>query len=120
MWKVSDASLEKIIGMVAGEEIAREAAAEIVKYLASNPGSTVEEAVEKLGLKRLSREEVERIVDSIVAELKEEILRRGERAAGLVMGRAMSRLRGRADGRLVSEIVSRKLREMLDSGETAG
>ncbi|BAN90852.1 Glu-tRNA(Gln) amidotransferase subunit GatE [Aeropyrum camini] len=120
VWKVSDASLEKIIGMVAGEEIAREAAAEIVKYLASNPGSTVEEAVEKLGLKRLSREEVERIVDSIVAELKEEILRRGERAAGLVMGRAMSRLRGRADGRLVSEIVSRKLREMLDSGETAG
>ncbi|BAA81214.1 glutamyl-tRNA(Gln) amidotransferase subunit E [Aeropyrum pernix K1] len=115
VWKVDDAILEKILDMVAQGEIAREAAAELVKYLANNPGSTVEEAVEKLGLRRLSREEVERIVDEIVGGLREEILKRGEKAVGLVMGRAMAKLRGRADGRLVSEIVSRKIREILDS-----
>ncbi len=110
---IPDDKLAEILDLVARGDVAREAAGEIALYIARNPGASVREAVEKLGLKKLGREEVEKVLDEIVRELRDEIVKRGERAMGLVMGRAMAKLRGRADGRLVAEIARRKIREVL-------
>ena len=112
--RVSDRELAKAVELAARGEVAREALEEMVRYLASHPGSTVEEAVERLGLRKMGREEVEKVVSSIVEQLRDEIIRRGERSMGLVMGRVMAKLRGRADGRLVAEIVRRKIAEVLE------
>ncbi|MCE4603901.1 MAG: Glu-tRNA(Gln) amidotransferase subunit GatE [Aeropyrum sp.] len=110
---VPDEKLVEIVERVASGEIAREAVEEIVRRLAENPSESVDEAIEKLGLSKLGRKEIERVVDEIVNSLRGEIVKRGERSMGLVMGRAMAKLRGRADGRIVSEIVRRKISEVL-------
>ncbi|AEM38826.1 aspartyl-tRNA(Asn) amidotransferase, B subunit [Pyrolobus fumarii 1A] len=112
---ISDEHLDEVFGLVAQGKIAKEAIPDVLKYLAEHPGSTVKEAIEKLGLGAASLEEVQRVVDEVVEQLRSEILERGERVFGKIMGRVMARLRGRADGRVVAEIVKKKIREVLGS-----
>ena len=111
-----DEQLEEVVRLLAEGRVAKEAVEEILKLLAKEPGLTAREAAEKLGLTRVSREEAEKIVESIIRENLEEVKRRGERAYGLLMGKAMAVLRGRIEGRVVAEIVREKLREALSSG----
>ena len=110
---IPDEKLVEVLEAVAKGEVAREAAESIAGYLAKNPEASVDEAIEALGLRKMGREEVEKVLEEIVAQLRDEILKRGERAMGLVMGRAMAKLRGRADGRLVAEVAREKIREVL-------
>ena len=112
---IRDEQLEGLVRLIAEGRIAREAAEEILKLLAREPGLTAEQAAERLGLTRVTPEEAEKIVEKIIAENMEEVRKRGERAYGLLMGKAMAVLRGRIEGRVVSEIVRRKLREALSS-----
>ena len=53
----------------------------------------------------MSREEVEKIAEAIVADLSAS----GPKAMGQVMGKLMPQVKGKADGRLVNEVV----RELL-------
>ena len=69
--------------------------------------------VTALGVRGMSREEVEAIVDEILDASKDLIDTRGEGAENTLMGRAMERLRGHADGRLVSEVLRSRLQARL-------
>ncbi len=110
---IPDSVLEELVGMIAKGEVAKEAAEEILKRAAENPGKTARIIAEELGLGRVTREEAERIVEEIIRENMDKVVERGERARGLIMGRAMARLRGRIEGRIVAQIVEEKLREAL-------
>jgi len=114
--RVSDEKLREVLRLIAEGRIAKEAFDDIVKFLAENPQYSVEAAIEKLGLGRLSQEEIERIVDEVIKANIEAVRERGEGAMGLIMGRVMAAVRGRAEGRIVAEIVRRKLREALEKG----
>jgi hypothetical protein len=59
--------------------------------------------------KALSREEVEAIVDNVIAGLKEAGLEPGMRQMGQVMKPVTAEVAGRFDGKAVSEIVRAKL-----------
>ncbi|RLG87874.1 MAG: hypothetical protein DRO15_04080, partial [Thermoprotei archaeon] len=59
--------------------------------------------------------ELVKIIEGIIIENANVIKARGERAFGLVMGKAMSKLRGRVDGKVVAEVVRKKLKEFLSS-----
>lgn len=113
---ISDAKLREVLTLIAEGKVAKEAFDDIVKFLAENPGYSVEAAVKKLGLERLSIEEIERIVNEVINAHIEDVMKRGERATGLIMGRVMSLVRGKADGRIVADIVRRKLGEITSSG----
>lgn len=110
---VSDAKIREVMKLIADGRIAKEAFDDVIKFLAENPGYSVEAAVEKLGLERLSTEELEKIVDDIIKANIDEVKRRGERAMGFIMGKVMAVVRGKAEGRIVASIVQRKLREAL-------
>ncbi|MEM1851990.1 MAG: Glu-tRNA(Gln) amidotransferase subunit GatE, partial [Acidilobaceae archaeon] len=110
---VSDEVLREIIEMLAEGAIAKEAVEKILEEAAKNPGVSARDIAKKLGLSALSIEEAEIIIDSIVKEDKEEILKRGQRAVSYVMGKAMEKLRGRVDGKIVAEIVKKKVEEVL-------
>jgi len=110
---ITDEQLEEIIGMLASGEIAKEAVEELLEYLARNPGTSPRTAVEKLGLGRVSREQAEAIIDGIVRENIGTICERGQRAMGLIMGRAMAKLRGRIDGKIVADIVRERISRAL-------
>ncbi len=112
---LTDEALADIIRAVAEGKVAKEAIPELIKYLAENPSSKVDEAIEALGLKAVSLEEVESLVSNIISENIEVVKARGEKAFGLIMGRVMSILRGKVDGKIVADIVRKKLREVLGS-----
>ena len=66
-----------------------------------------------LGLAGASREEVERVVDEVLAGNREMVRSRGEAAVAPLMGKAMEKLRGRADGKLVNEVLRDRIRREL-------
>ncbi len=110
---IDDSKIEEVVDMIARGEVAKEAAEELLLAIGRDPSLTPREAAKKLGLGRLSREEAERIIDDIVKQNLAVVRERGERAMGVLMGKAMAILRGRIDGRVVAEIVREKIKEYM-------
>ncbi len=104
--EVIDAEVQQLISQ---EVKRREEALEMFRKAGREDLVTKEET--ELGIlkgylpEQLSREEIERVVQGIVAELGA----RDRSQTGPVMRRAMEELRGRADGRLVNEVVRETL-----------
>ena len=71
------------------------------------------EAITALGVKGLTRHELEEIVDAVLEESGDLIAARKEGAEKPLMGRVMERVRGRADGKLVSEVLHEGLANRL-------
>jgi glutamyl-tRNA(Gln) amidotransferase subunit E len=109
--KLTDNHIREIFKALEDGEITKEALPEIASWLAKNENRTVKEAVESLGLKVLSRDELEKIVDQIMSRNKSLIERSGQKAFGLIMGMVMKEVRGRANAEVVGEIINRKLAE---------
>ena len=78
-------------------------------WLAKNPGKAVSDAAQALGLKMLSKAEMESIVDRVIAENKAQVEKLGKGAFGLVMGLTMKEVRGKASPEVVSQLVKQKL-----------
>ncbi|MEB3778975.1 MAG: Glu-tRNA(Gln) amidotransferase subunit GatE [Desulfurococcales archaeon] len=110
---IDDSKIEEVVDMIARGEVAKEAVEELLLAIGRDPSLTPREAAKKLGLGRLSREEAERIIDDIVKQNLAVVRERGERAMGVLMGKAMAILRGRIDGRVVAEIVREKIKEYM-------
>lgn len=104
--EVTDAEAQQLISQ---EVKRREEALDMFRKAGRQDLVTKEET--ELGIlqgylpEQLSHEEIERVVQGIVAELGA----RDRSQTGPVMRRAMEELRGRADGRLVNEIVRETL-----------
>jgi len=81
-------------------KIVKENLPALLEYLASNDVSA-EEAIESLGIKILSDEEVKKIIDKAVEKNKE---------FSKVMAIVMSQLRGKADPKKVLQLVKKKLK----------
>lgn len=115
---IPDSTLREIVDAMARGLIAKEALEDLVKLLSENPGLTLEEAVDKLGLRRVTLEEAERLVERIIREEIDVVKSKGLRSKGLIMGKAMKFLRGKIEGKTVSDIVDRKLSEVLKELES--
>jgi len=93
--------------------VAKEAALDILRTILKGQARSVREAVDALGLRPMSEEELQRVVDEVLRANRALISQRGERALGAIMGEVMARVRGRIDGATVSSVVKRKMREFL-------
>ncbi len=65
-----------------------------------------------LGTKR--KEDIETLVDEIISQRMDFIAERGLGAVGPLMGLVMKEMRGSVDGKVVSDIVTKKIKKMLD------
>lgn len=72
-----------------------------------------DEAAKELKIAGVSGSELEDAIDRILAEKREFILDKKDRATAPIMGLVMKELRGKADGKLLNELVSQKIRKML-------
>jgi len=113
--KLDEKAIVEVLEAVAHGEVAKEAIPDLLKYLAEHEGTSITEGIKALGLKRITMEELVKIIENIINENADVVKTRGERAFGLIMGKAMSKLRGRIDGRIVAEVVRKKLKEFLTS-----
>jgi len=76
-------------------------------------GEAAAEAADALRLCGASGSQIEGVIDRIVSEKRDFILDRRERAVAPLMGLVMKELRGKADGKLLSDLLERKVNEIL-------
>lgn len=109
--KISQTRIRELFKALAAGEIAKEALPDIAIWLSKHEGKTLKEAAEALGLKTLSKEEVERIIENVVAQNKDLVEKIGLKAFGPIMGMVMREVRGKANAELVGELIKKKLVE---------
>jgi glutamyl-tRNA(Gln) amidotransferase subunit E len=110
--KLTSNRIKELFRALGDGEITKEALPEITSWLAKNENRTVREAVEELGLKVLPAEELENIVDQVMGQNINLIMKSGKKAYGPIMGMVMREVRGKASAEVVGEIIKRKLAEM--------
>ncbi len=95
-------------------KIAKEAVETIISEWAKDPSLKLDSLIDKLGLRLLSKEEAEKIIDALINENIENIKTNKDKAFDLLMKIAMSRLRGKVDSSLVVEIIKTKMRSIIE------
>ncbi|MEM2127876.1 MAG: GAD domain-containing protein, partial [Candidatus Bathyarchaeia archaeon] len=93
---VKEEALRSLFKLMGEGALTKEAIPEILRWISANPEASPEQALEALGLKPISGDELRLLVERQVKENMEMVARMGERAFGPLMGMVMSRVRGRA------------------------
>ncbi len=108
---VSESQIEEIFQALDSGEIAKESLPEIAKWLSEHEKKSVMEAVTDTGLKMMSREELEKIIDEALRTDELLVEARGINALGPLMNTIMKKVRGKA----IADVVNRLLRERLEA-----
>ncbi|MBS7610410.1 Glu-tRNA(Gln) amidotransferase subunit GatE [Candidatus Bathyarchaeota archaeon] len=90
-------------------ELAKEAIPDVLRWLLRSKGSKVRQAMEALGLRMMSRNEVEAFIDRLLMERKELLAGDKSKAFQRLLGIAMSTLRGKVDAAIVQEILRKRI-----------
>jgi len=112
--KITDDQMRETFRLVGEDKISKEAVPDIVVWISKNEDKTVQDAVNALGIRSLSPEELNRFIEGIIEENKGMIKMKSEDSFGALMGIAMNKLRGKADASLVSKILKEKIKKALD------
>jgi len=107
--KVSENKMREIFRSISSGELTKEALPEIFSWLSKHEDESIQEAINGLGLKITSKEELEKIVDAIIEANKGLVEERGAKTFGILMGMVMKEVRGKASTTLVSELLKKKL-----------
>ncbi len=110
---VNDETIEEILYALNKGKFAKEALPKLLRYCSKNPDTSIDEAIKECGIEALGKERVREIVEEIVEERRDFIMKRGKNALGPLMGIAMKKLRGRTDGETVSEVLKKEIEEIL-------
>jgi len=112
-------NLRELFSLLKAGHFAKEAIPDLLREMARH-GARASEAAERLGVRGLTREAVEAIVDEVLATSGDVLASRGEGAEKALMGLVMKRVRGRTDGKLVSDVLHTRLEAALKRGAQGG
>jgi glutamyl-tRNA(Gln) amidotransferase subunit E len=106
---LQETHLKNVFDLVAKGKTAKESVVEILKYLASNPASSAEEAITKLNLGMMSQADLTAVISKVLDSNRSVFQENPSRALGKMMNLVMAEVRGRADPRIVTEMLRTKL-----------
>ena len=86
---------------------------EVLRWLAAHPASTAADALDDLGLRMLSEQDLAVIVNRVVSSNKSLLANDRAKALGKMMNLVMGEVRGRADPTLVSELLRVRIERVL-------
>ncbi|MEM2760518.1 MAG: Glu-tRNA(Gln) amidotransferase subunit GatE [Nitrososphaerales archaeon] len=93
--------------------IAKESVILIFEKIMKKEATSLDDAIRKLGLASLSDEELDQVLERIVQEEKEIIMKKGSDSISMLMGKAMSTLRGKVDGQKVNALLKQKIERAM-------
>ncbi len=109
--KLEPQMLKETFSLVENGKIVKEAVSDVLVGLIQD-NSSPEEIARKLNLIMLSEEEIEDIIDDLIAKNIKIIKERGMGAMGALMGKSMQKLQGKADGKLVNKFLKDKIQSI--------
>ncbi len=107
--------ITKSFELLSKDQISKESIEIIFENIMSGKSKSIDEALEKLSIRTISDEELEKVLNEIVNENSELIKNQGERSMGPLMGIAMKNLRGKASGEKISKSLQIKVKEIINS-----
>jgi Glu-tRNA(Gln) amidotransferase subunit E-like FAD-binding protein len=110
---ISEAQIKETFSRVSSGELMKESLADVAVWLSKNENRSVQEAIDALGLKTVSNEELNMLVEKVIRENHDVIRERGEGSFGVLMGMIMKDLRGKADVAQVSRVLRERMQEAL-------
>jgi len=108
---ITEDSLEKAFSLVSNGEISKDALPDLLEELGK--GFTVEESIDRLGVRKIEEKKIRNIVSEIIENKEDLIEERGSKAVDALMGIVMKEVGGRADGKLVHKILKEKVNKKL-------
>ena len=97
-------------------KFAKEAFAKVLRRIAEDPATSVDDALMKEGLEAMSEAELAKIIDDLIQQNLELVRLRGVGAHSILMGKLMQNVRGKVDGKTVNENLSKRLRMFEGKG----
>jgi glutamyl-tRNA(Gln) amidotransferase subunit E len=106
---VTDTQLRELFQAVGAGQLTKEALPEVFSWFAKTEGGSLPDALKSLGLEMMSKEELEQLIERIVAANTQSVEQLGGKAFGMLMGLMMKEARGRADPSVVSKLLKARL-----------
>ena len=113
--RITTDHLVDLFNFSAEGSIPNEAVKEVLKAITIHPQTSLRDLLAKLRLADASIADAELLIGKIVKEREEFIKHRGLDATGPLMGVVMKELRGKVGGQQISQILKRKIEEILEN-----
>ena len=94
--------------------IAKESINLIMEKLMNKTTKSVDESIRVLGIKSISDEELEKIINKIIEDNMLIIQEKGIKAMSALMGKCMTVLRGKVNGKKINEVINNELNIILN------
>lgn len=107
---VSADQMRKIFKLISSGNLMKESLSDVIVWLSKNEGKSVQEAIVGLGLKAVSTDKLETMIEKVVTDNKKLVQERGEASFSTLMGIIMKDLRGKIDPGQASKILKEKLK----------
>ncbi|MHA1784829.1 MAG: Glu-tRNA(Gln) amidotransferase subunit GatE [Candidatus Helarchaeota archaeon] len=113
--KIKDEHYFQTFELINEDKIYPDSILEIILTLLKKPKKNALRVAEEKGFLKasLKEEEIEEIINKVLEDRKDFIMKQGDRAAKSLMGIIMKELKGKGSGKIVSEILQKKIREIL-------
>jgi glutamyl-tRNA(Gln) amidotransferase subunit E len=108
--RVSENQIREMFKSIGSGRLMKESISDVTVWLSKNEGKNLQEAVGSLGLKAVSEDELETVIECTIADNRKLIQERGEASFGILMGIIMKKLRGKVEPDRVSHILRNKLK----------
>ena len=111
---LSEDVIQDLFSFINSGNVAKEAIPELLIWLVKHDTVDLAEAIKALGLKMVTEKELKEIVDRVIRDNEDFILKRRVTALGPLMGIIMKELRGKADAEKISQLLKNGIEETLN------
>ncbi len=106
---VSDDQIKEIFRFIGSGELAKESLLDVFTWISKYKNKNVQEAMDALGLKMLSNEDLMMVIDHVITSNTQLLQKQGNNAFGTIMGLVMKEVRGKASPDIVNTLVRKRL-----------
>ncbi len=112
--RLSMSSLFALFSAVNSNLVAKEAMPQVLQWMAEQRQPDPHVAIDALGLKLIPLEQLENVVEAVLIENHDLIMKRQHSAIGPLMGILMKKYRGQINAKALSQLLTKKIKTILD------